>query len=52
MLNEHETRAKTAGLARKHGISEATIYNWKAKFGGMDVSEAKQLRTLRKRTRS
>lgn len=35
-------------LARKHGISEATIYNWKAKFGGMDVSEAKRLRALEK----
>ncbi|OWK19001.1 transposase [Mesorhizobium amorphae CCBAU 01583] len=33
-------------LAPKHGISEATIYNWKAKFGGMDVSEAKRLRAL------
>jgi putative transposase len=33
-------------LARKHGVSEATIYNWKAKFGGMDVSEAKRLRAL------
>ena len=33
-------------LARKHGISEATLYNWKAKYGGMDVSEAKRLRVL------
>src|SRR6201988_2089587 len=41
VLREHEAGAKTADLARKHGISEATIYNWKAKFGGMDVSEAK-----------
>ncbi|WP_456728123.1 IS3 family transposase [Bradyrhizobium sp. USDA 3364] len=46
MLKEHEAGAKTADLARKHGISEATIYNWKAKFGGMDVSEAKRLRAL------
>ncbi|WP_376707010.1 transposase [Bradyrhizobium agreste] len=38
--------AKTADLARKHGVSEATIYNLKAKFGGMDVSEAKRLRAL------
>jgi len=30
----------------KHGISDASIYKWKAKFGGMDVSEAKRLRTL------
>jgi putative transposase len=33
-------------LARKHGISEATLYNWKSKYGGMDVSEAKRLRML------
>ncbi|MGX4803390.1 IS3 family transposase [Bradyrhizobium guangdongense] len=46
VLKEHEAGAKTADLARKHGISEATIYNWKAKFGGMDVSEAKRLRAL------
>jgi putative transposase len=46
VLKEHEAGAKTADLARKHGISEATFYNWKAKFGGMDVSEAKRLKTL------
>ena len=33
-------------MARKHGISEATLYNWKSKYGGMDVSEAKRLRML------
>jgi putative transposase len=46
VLKEHEEGAKTADLARKHGISEATFYNWKAKFGGMDVSEAKRLKAL------
>lgn len=46
VLREHEAGAKTSDLARKHGVSEATIYNWKAKFGGMDVSEAKRLRQL------
>jgi putative transposase len=46
MLKEHEVGAKTADLARKHGISEATFYNWKAKFGGLDVSEARRLRAL------
>ena len=46
MLKEHEAGAKTADLARKHGISEATFYNWKAKYGGMDISEAKRLRAL------
>jgi len=46
VLREHEAGAKTAELARKHGISEATLYNWKAKYGGMDMSEAKRLRML------
>jgi putative transposase len=46
VLREHELGAKPADLARKHGISEATLYNWKAKFGGMEVSEAKRLRAL------
>jgi putative transposase len=45
-LKEHELGAKAADICRKHGISEAAFYNWKAKFGGMDVSEAKRLRTL------
>lgn len=46
LLKEHEAGANTADLARKHEICEATICNWKAKFGGLDVSEAKQLRAL------
>ena len=46
VLKEHEAGMKTGDLARKHGISEATLYNWKAKFGGMNVSEAKRLRAL------
>ena len=46
VLREHEAGAKTADLARKHGVSEATLYNWKAKFGGMDVSEAKRLKRI------
>ena len=46
VLKEHEAGAKTGDLARKHGISEATLYNWKAKFGGMDVSDARKLRAL------
>ena len=46
ILKEHELGAKTADLCRKHGMSEATLYNWKAKFGGLDVSEAKRLKTL------
>ena len=46
VLREHGAGAKTADLARKHGISEATLYNWKAKYGDMDVSDAKRLRAL------
>jgi putative transposase len=46
VLKEHELGAKTADLCRKHGISDATFYNWKSKFGGMDVSEAKRLKQL------
>jgi putative transposase len=46
ILKEAEAGAKTAELARRHGVSEATIYNWKAKYGGLEVSEAKRLRAL------
>ena len=46
ILKEAEAGAKTADLARRHGVSEATIYNWKAKYGGLEVSEAKRLRSL------
>ena len=46
VLKEAEAGAKSAELARKHGISEATFYKWKAKYGGLEVSEAKQLRAL------
>jgi putative transposase len=46
VLKEHEAGAKAGDLARKHGVSEATLYNWKAKYGGMDVSEAKRLKPL------
>ncbi len=46
VLREHEAGAKADDLARKHGISEATLYNWKAKYGGMDASDAKRLKAL------
>ena len=46
VLREHDAGAKTADLARKHGISEATLYNWKANYGDMEVSDAKRLRSL------
>ena len=46
ILAEHEAGAKRADLCRKHGMSENTFYNWKAKIGGMTVSEAKRLKAL------
>jgi len=46
ILREQEAGAKTADVCRKHGVSEATFYKWKAKFGGLDVSEARRLRQL------
>ena len=45
-LKEHEAGMAVSELCRKHGVSDASIYKWKAKFGGMDVSEAKRLKTL------
>jgi putative transposase len=46
ILREQEVGAKTADVCRKHGISDATFYKWKAKFGGMDVSDARRLKAL------
>ena len=46
ILEQAEGGAKVGDLAREHGVSTATIYNWRAKFGGMDVSEAKRLKEL------
>ena len=46
ILREQEAGAKTADVCRKHGISDATFYKWKAKYGGMEVSDAKRLRSL------
>lgn len=46
VLKETEAGAKTADLARRHGVSEATIYNWKSKYGGLEVSETRRLREL------
>jgi putative transposase len=46
ILREQEAGGKTAEVCRKHGISTATFFKWKAKFGGLEVSDAKRLRAL------
>ena len=46
VLREQEAGSATAGVCRKHGISPATFYQWKSKFGGLEVSKARRLRTL------
>lgn len=46
ILREHEAGVKTADVCRKHGISAATFYQWKSKYGGLDVSEARRLKLL------
>ncbi len=46
ILREQEAGHKTADICRRHGISEATFYAWKSKYGGLDVSEAKRLKGL------
>ena len=46
VLREQEAGAKTADLCRKQGISSATFYKWKAKYGGLEVSDAKRLKAL------
>ncbi len=51
IIKEHEAGFKTEELCRKHGISQATFYKWKAKFGGMDVSDARRLRALEEENR-
>lgn len=46
ILKEHEAGVAVADLCRKHGVSNASLYKWKAKYGGMDVSEARRLKAL------
>ncbi len=46
IVKEQEAGTKTVDLCRKHGISDATFYKWKAKYGGLEVSEAKRLKAL------
>lgn len=46
VLREQEAGVSTAEVCRKHGVSPATFFKWKAKFGGLDVSDARRLRSL------
>ncbi|GGD55952.1 transposase [Aurantiacibacter arachoides] len=46
VLTEQEAGMPTAEVCRRHGISSATFYKWKSKFGGLEVSDARRLRTL------
>lgn len=46
ILKEHQAGLGAKELCRKHGVSDATFYKWRAKFGGMEVSDAKKLRAL------
>jgi putative transposase len=51
ILKQADSGVKTAELCRQHGITEATYYRWKARFGGMDVSDAKKLKQLEEENR-
>ena len=46
VLKEHQAGIPVAELCRKHGISDATFYNWRSRYGGMEVSEARRLKSL------
>ncbi len=50
ILKQHEAGVKTADFCREHGISAATFYQWKQKYGGIDVSEAQRLMALEDET--
>jgi putative transposase len=51
ILKEHESGRKVPEICREHGIAENTLYRWKSKYGGMDVSEARRLRVLEEENR-
>ena len=46
ILKEHQAGVTAADLCRKHGISDATFYKWRSKYGGMEVADAKRLKAL------
>jgi putative transposase len=46
IFKEQETGERTADIYRRHGVSQPTFYKWKAKFGGMEVSDARKLKSL------
>ena len=46
VLKEHQAGIPTAELCRKHGISDATFYNWRSRYGGMEMSDARRLKSL------
>ena len=50
ILKEQESGQRTADVCRRHGVSEGTFYKWKAKYGGLEVSEAKRLKALEDET--
>ncbi len=50
MLREQEAGVKASNLCPKHGMSEATLYNWKPKFAGMDVLDVKRLKALEEKS--
>ena len=51
VLKEHQAGIPTAEVCRKHGISEATFYNWRNRYGGMEVSDARRLKGLEEENR-
>ena len=50
-LKEHQAGIPVADLCRKHGVSEATFYNWRSRYGGMEVSQARRLKSLEEENR-
>ena len=51
ILKEHEAGVPVADLCRKHGISDATFYKWRSRYGGMEISEARKLKALEEENR-